>query len=268
MIRLAVKFAYMGDGFCGSQIQPGCRTVEGEMLSALGKVSGDCDPCLRIASRTDKGVNALGNVAAVSTELEPHTLLRALNAVSDGVFYRSFAVVDDSFNPRLASDREYRYILPSEGLDADLARECAAAFTGEHDFAGFCRPDGKPTVVTVDSIDVSEEGDLLVAVDVSARFGADSVRRANASLNYYKVLIASSQIMQQRITQLMCRLYKPDIMVGLPADSYGMFEFYRSEEILEAGRAATRAALERLETDGENGMVFAESEEKIATARF
>ena len=113
-----------------------------------------------------------------------------------------------------------------------------------------------------------EEGDLLVAVDVSARFGADSVRRANASLNYYKVLIASSQIMQQRITQLMCRLYKPDIMVGLPADSYGMFEFYRSEEILEAGRAATRAALERLETDGKNGMVFAESEEKIATARF
>ena len=28
------------------------------------------------------------------------------------------------------------------------------------------------------------------------------------------------------------------------------------------------SALERLETDGENGMVFAESEEKIATARF
>ena len=72
-----------------------------------------------------------------------------------------------------------------------------------------------------------EEGDLLVAVDVSAQFGADPAHRANASLNYYKVLIASSQIMQQRITQLMCRLYKPDIMVELPADSYGMFEFYR-----------------------------------------
>ena len=96
-----------------------------------------------------------------------------------------------------------------------------------------------------------------------------------ASLGIFLPLIAvncaimgASLFMQQRITQLMCRLYKPDIMVGLPADSYGMFEFYRSEEILEAGRAATRAALERLETDGENGMVFAESEEKIATARF
>lgn len=183
MIRLAVKFAYMGDGFCGSQIQPGCRTVEGEMLSALGKVSGDCDPCLRIASRTDKGVNALGNVAAVSTELEPHTLLRALNAVSDGVFYRSFAVVDDSFNPRLASGREYRYILPSEGLDADLARECAAAFTGEHDFAGLCRPDGKPTVVTVDSIDVSEEDDLLVLTYRARYFLWNMVRRTAAAIS-------------------------------------------------------------------------------------
>ncbi len=90
-----------------------------------------------------------------------------------------------------------------------------------------------------------EDGDLLVAVDVSAPFGADPTTRANASLNYYKVLIASSQIMQQHITQLMCRLYRPDVLVQMPADSYGMFEFYRSAELVEAGRAATRAALAR-----------------------
>lgn len=90
-----------------------------------------------------------------------------------------------------------------------------------------------------------EEGDLLVAVDVSAPFAADPASREKASLNYYKLLTASSQIMQQHITQLMCRLYKPDLLVELPADSYGMFEFYRSEELVEAGRAATRTALER-----------------------
>lgn len=110
-----------------------------------------------------------------------------------------------------------------------------------------------------------EEGDVLVAVDVSAPFGADPAQRVNASLNYYKVLIASSQIMQQHIAQLMCRLYTPDVLVELPADSYGMFEFYRSEELVEAGRAATRAALERY---AENGTVIADGEEKIATARF
>ena len=186
MKRVAVRFAYLGDGFSGSQIQPEGRTVEGEMRAALHKICGLDDDRLdlRIASRTDRGVNALGNVAVFNTGIEdPDTLLRALNAVSDGVFYRSFAVVDDSFNPRLASGREYRYILPSEGLDADLARECAAAFTGEHDFAGFCRPDGKPTVVTVDSIDVSEEGDLLVLTYRARYFLWNMVRRTAAAIS-------------------------------------------------------------------------------------
>lgn len=90
-----------------------------------------------------------------------------------------------------------------------------------------------------------EEGDMLVAVDVSAPFGAP-VPETRVSLNYYKVLIASSEIMQQHITQLMCRLHKPDILVEMPADSYGIFEFYRSKELIEAGRMATRAALEHM----------------------
>ena len=90
-----------------------------------------------------------------------------------------------------------------------------------------------------------EEGDMLVAVDVSAPFGAP-VPKTRVSLNYYKVLIASSEIMQQHITQLMCRLHKPDILVEMPADSYGIFEFYRSKELIEAGRTATRAALEHM----------------------
>ncbi len=90
-----------------------------------------------------------------------------------------------------------------------------------------------------------EKGDMLVAVDVSAPFSADPVSRAKASLNYYKLLTASSQIMQQHITQLMCRIHKPDLLVEMPADSYGMFEFYRSPELVDAGRMAMRAALER-----------------------
>lgn len=89
-----------------------------------------------------------------------------------------------------------------------------------------------------------EEGDLLVAVNVSGAFCADPISRENASLSYYKLLVASSQIMQQHITQLMCDRYKPDILVELPADCFGMFEFYRAREIIEAGRAATRAVLD------------------------
>jgi len=87
-------------------------------------------------------------------------------------------------------------------------------------------------------------GDLLVAVDVSAAFGTPPARKTGA-LNYYKVLIAASEIMQQRITQLTCRLHRPDVLMELPADRFGVFEFYRAEEIVAAGREAMRAALEK-----------------------
>lgn len=89
-----------------------------------------------------------------------------------------------------------------------------------------------------------EVGDVLIAVDVSAPFSPGAAVNKK-SLNYYKVLTTSSEIMQQRISGLMCKLYKPDLLIELPADSFGIFEFYRSAEIVEAGRLATRAALEQ-----------------------
>ncbi|WP_295937198.1 patatin-like phospholipase family protein [uncultured Alistipes sp.] len=90
-----------------------------------------------------------------------------------------------------------------------------------------------------------EPGDVLVGVDVSAPFSA-AAKKVKKSLNYYKVLTASSDIMQQHISRLMSALYKPDLLIELPADSFGVFEFYRAKEIVEAGRLATRAALERI----------------------
>lgn len=185
MMRIAVRFAYLGDGFSGSQVQPDARTVEGEMRRAIRQVCGmdDSEFDIRLASRTDKGVNALGNVAAFYTGFEdPEGLLRALNAVSDGVFYTSYAIVDGDFNPRYASSREYRYVMPSRGLDPDLVRECASLFVGEHDFARFCRPDGKPTVAAVDSIDVEDCGETIVLTYRARFFLWNMVRRTAAAI--------------------------------------------------------------------------------------
>ena len=84
-------------------------------------------------------------------------------------------------------------------------------------------------------------GELLVAVDVSASFSAQE----RSSVNYYKLITSSSEIMQQRIAQLMCRLYKPDVLIEIPADSFGLFEFYRATEIAEAGRRTMEASLQR-----------------------
>lgn len=185
MMRLAVRFAYLGAGFSGSQIQPGTRTVEGEMRSTLAKVCGMDDDSLdlRIASRTDKGVNALGNVAVFNTGFEdPHKLLKAMNAVSDGVFYNGFCIVDDEFNPRHASSRGYRYILDSRGMDLEKARQCASMFVGAHDFIRFCRPDGKSTEVTIDSIEVEESGNTFILTYRARFFLWNMVRRTAAAI--------------------------------------------------------------------------------------
>ncbi len=83
-------------------------------------------------------------------------------------------------------------------------------------------------------------GDRLIAVDVSGPFAATE----RPALNYYKLLSSASEIMQQRIAQLMYRLHRPDLSVEIPADSFGVFEFYRAAEIVETGRQAMRKILE------------------------
>ena len=96
MKRYAVRIAYPGDRFFGSQVQPGLRTVEGQVLQDLQLVTkqdaGSLD--VRFSSRTDKGVSALGNVFALSTDMDIRTLLKAVTgtsykdtAVEKGVVY-------------------------------------------------------------------------------------------------------------------------------------------------------------------------------------
>ena len=85
-----------------------------------------------------------------------------------------------------------------------------------------------------------QSGDWLVAVDVCG-----SCSGLCSSLNYYNLISVSSEIMIQRITQLMCRIYPPDLLVELPCDLFGIFEFYRAAEIVEAGRHLMEQALQR-----------------------
>jgi tRNA pseudouridine38-40 synthase len=184
MKRIAVKIAYLGDEFAGSQIQPGLRTVEGEILSNLASINNGDDPDMRCASRTDRGVNALGNVVVFNTCFDDHAvLLKALNAVSDGVFYRSAAVVDQSFNPRHASERIYRYILPADDVDIDAAKECASLFIGEHDFVRFCKPNGRPTGMNMRSVAVDETDGVLVIEFRSEYFLWNQIRRIAAAIS-------------------------------------------------------------------------------------
>jgi tRNA pseudouridine38-40 synthase len=63
-VRLRLELSYDGSAFAGWARQPGLRTVQGEVESALTLLLRAPDPVLlACAGRTDAGVHARGQVA-------------------------------------------------------------------------------------------------------------------------------------------------------------------------------------------------------------
>lgn len=182
-MRVALRIAYDGRRFYGHQRQPDAPTVEGECLAALRASQVVLDPghaFFRSASRTDRGVSALGNVIAFNTSLRPEAALGAFNGKARGVWAWACAAVPDTFHPRHAEERWYRYHL-LDPLPLEPLRRAAALFPGEHDFRWFTS-DPPTGPFAVHAIDVSVDEGLTV-VDVRARsFRRGMVRRIVAAI--------------------------------------------------------------------------------------
>jgi tRNA pseudouridine38-40 synthase len=155
-VRLKLTLEYDGTEFHGWAAQPGLRTVEGAVRSALGTVFPRFHQ-LAVAGRTDTGVHALGNV--VSLEVEggppPGRAAEAINAaLPDDVSVASAQQSDADFHARhSARARSYRYRIfrrrePSpferrrswwypRPLDEERLADAADLLVGEHDFRAF-----------------------------------------------------------------------------------------------------------------------------------
>lgn len=182
-MRIALKIGYDGKGFHGYQRQPEVRTVEGEAIAALrsARVMPDHrEAFFRSASRTDRGVSAVGNVIAFNTTVSPRGIIGAFNDRARGVWAWGLATVPPDFHPRRADERWYRYHL-FEDLPVRRLREAAAGFVGTHDFSSFSS-DSSPGPSTINRIDIQcDDGAILV--DVRARsFRRGMVRRIVAAL--------------------------------------------------------------------------------------
>lgn len=152
-VRLDIE--YDGSSFRGWARQPGQRTVQGELETALATVLREPIE-LTVAGRTDTGVHALGQVASFETTVEPpEDLTRRLNGLApDDIAIISAVVVAGGFNARRdAKSRSYRYRLlarpaPSpfeqgkalwwpHKIDREALDACAEALLGTHDFTAF-----------------------------------------------------------------------------------------------------------------------------------
>ena len=182
MPRVAMKVAYDGVAFHGQARQPGLSTVEGEILRALvraGVIRDARSSRFQSASRTDRGVSALGNVVAFDTSLSGVAALRAFNGKARGVWGWGVAAVSDDFSARRARERWYRYTL-SPAHDPQCLASTLALFTGEHDFRNFTR-DRARTIARIDVVTASREADAVVLDFRAPSFRWNLVRRLVAA---------------------------------------------------------------------------------------
>lgn len=163
-MRIAFLVSYVGTNFCGSQQQPGVRTVEGDLIRScvdLGLFSDWRDAVFQFSGRTDAGVHARSQICAFDTEY-PERAVSAINRKLPGdIRCKGWTEVSHGFNPRYGiSGRTYRYFFPDKDLDTEKMALAAAYLPGKHDFSRFARINGKNPERNIISAEIipNEEG--------------------------------------------------------------------------------------------------------------
>lgn len=189
-----LTLAYDGTDFHGWQVQPGRRTVQGELADAIERVVGE-----RVlpqgSGRTDTGVHARAQVASceVAAPIPCENLFRALNrtllpairliqcehAAAD--FHARHSVRAKTYEYRIFRGEicppwEARYVYSLRWpLDVEAMRRASSLVVGEHDFTSFAATDPdlaarraeseagpQGNVRTIFSSEWHAEGDLLI----------------------------------------------------------------------------------------------------------
>ncbi len=165
MRTLRFEVAYDGTGFHGWQVQPGLPTIQGALEEVVGRIEGK--PIHVIGSgRTDAGVHALAQVAAVTLEnpIPPDNFRRAVNRLLPrSIRIDRICETNPNFHPRFDARRKtYEYRIFREEVCSPFERhfvyhhpyplneaamiEAAPLFEGEHDFAGFASIDESDSI--------------------------------------------------------------------------------------------------------------------------
>lgn len=185
-----LTLAYDGTDYRGWQVQPGQCTVQGELQSALGRVTGET-PLPQGSGRTDAGVHALAQAAsfALGAPIPAQNLQRALNRTlppsirileaktMPGTFHARHSAVAKTYeyriwlqkseNADICSPFIARYVhVCLSRLNLRLLEEAARCFIGEHDFLSFeaTDPDSATRIARLADTAFSEEDETVSTV--------------------------------------------------------------------------------------------------------
>ena len=155
-VRLVLE--YDGTGFYGWCVQPGKRTIEKELKTAINAVTGE-EAGLTVAGRTDTGVHAAEQVVNFYTgsEIPAGKLSSALRKYlpEDITIKEAMDVGLDFDSRRSAKARTYNYLIVNGdfvpvrlkkyawhfkgNLDTKKMKRAAGMLVGTHNFKSFCK---------------------------------------------------------------------------------------------------------------------------------
>lgn len=178
-MRVMGIVSYDGSEFCGYQIQPNNRTVQGEIEKALKKLHKGQSIKVQASGRTDAGVHGVGQVIHFDTNfsIPEDRWTHALNVLlPKDIVLMEACYVNEDFHARYGTsakeyryrisrrkiidvfDRKYSYHYPYP-LDLSAIREASNHLCGTHDFTSFCVANTgiQNKVRTIHSIEILEE---------------------------------------------------------------------------------------------------------------
>jgi tRNA pseudouridine38-40 synthase len=183
MRNIKLTLAYDGTDFNGWQTQPGFRTVQETLETAIAKLTGEQRIRVNASGRTDAGVHAVGQVVNFysGTKHSPDVLLRAVNAnLPHDVAVRAAEDMPQSFDANRDARRKlYRYVIHDgtvpdpflrryccqsrHPLDVDAMRRAALPLRGRHDFHSFETdwPNRMSSVRTITYLALNRVGDWI-----------------------------------------------------------------------------------------------------------
>lgn len=184
-MKYLLELSYLGEKYCGFQVQDNAETVQG-VLCRAGRALFGVDCLVTGCSRTDSGVHAIQYFATIShdggADIPPDKLPRAINTfLPADISVHAAENVDDEFSVRRAVfGKEYMYLVHNAQtgdpflagrayeyarvLDVDLMNAAAEKIKGRHDFACFMAAgsDISDTARTINDIRVERDGENVM----------------------------------------------------------------------------------------------------------
>lgn len=263
-MRVRLDLAYDGTEFHGWATQPGLRTVQGELETAIAHLLGE-QATLTVGGRTDAGVHARGQVAHldVAESGAARITARRVNGIlrrqgASDIAVHSIRAVPEAFDARFgAVSRRYEYRLchrrsrrdplrarftaeVQTELDLLAMQQASEELIGLRDFSTFCKAREGATAVREllrFSWRVSSDGSYVADIEADA-FCHSMVRALVGAV----VAVGSARISLACLRQLRDARQRTSRFAVMPAHGLSLEEIrYPADADLAARAEQTRA---------------------------